>query len=650
MAANTPRDAEAPSDAPKGKSDPKVKASKSKGSPADGSSTTNTRPQRLPRWAIWLLLAVLAAVLLVPNIVSNEDRAEIDYGTLIKRVDAGEVSSLQITNGTGAINGQLTDGTLFFSEGPLEVPATDLALLREQGVQIDFHTDNPNPFLSLLPFFLPILLLIGFFWWMQRRAQGQMSGVMSIGRSKAKTYTTERPSTKFEDVAGYEGVKQEITEVVDFLKEPELFTKIGARVPKGILLVGPPGTGKTLLARAVAGEADVPFMSVTGSDFMEMFVGVGASRVRDLFQNARKMGRAIIFIDEIDSIGRKRGTGLGGGHDEREQTLNQMLSEMDGFEAAEGVVVMAATNRADILDPALLRPGRFDRQVIVPLPERSERLAILQVHCKDKKISEEVEFESMAKSTPGMSGADLANLINESALHAVRHGRDAVSQDDLEAARDRVMMGQRRESVAMTKLEREVTAYHEGGHALVATLLEHADPVHKVTILPTGQALGVTMQLPEERHSYTQEYLEDRLAVLFGGRMAEETVYGVTSTGAANDLVQGTELARKMVTEWGMSSRVGPMAWGSHSQVFLGDDLISGREYSDDTARVIDEEVERILRTQQDRARQTLVEHRDALDRLAASLLENETVSGKEVADLVAETSAESGTEKANDS
>ncbi|HCB34650.1 MAG TPA: cell division protein FtsH [Acidimicrobiaceae bacterium] len=688
MAADTSREAEAPSDAPETPSRPKARQGGRSGTrprgrsgtrpsrrrdrgetgqpPADPSSDERpgrnrnrtpvpgtpgaaTRTQRWPRWSIWLVVAALAGVLFLPSVLNNENRRVVEYSELITRVAASEVGAIRVTNGTGAIAGELVDGTLFESEGPVELPEADLALMRDRGVELDFHTEHPNALLSLLPFLLPVALLIGFFWWMQRRAQGQMTGVMSIGRSKAKTYNTERPSTTFDDIAGYDGVKQEITEVVDFLKMPERFAEIGARVPKGILLVGPPGTGKTLLARAVAGEADVPFMSVTGSDFMEMFVGVGASRVRDLFQNARKLGRAIIFIDEIDSIGRKRGAGLGGGHDEREQTLNQMLSEMDGFEATDGIVMMAATNRPDILDPALLRPGRFDRQVVVPLPEYSERLAILEVHCKDKQVDEGAELESMAKSTPGMSGADLANLVNEAALHAVRHGRDAVAQEDFEAARDRVMIGQRRESVAMTDQERKITAYHEGGHALVATLMSNADPVHKVTILPTGQALGVTMQLPEERHSYTQDYLEDRLAVLFGGRMAEETVFGVTSTGAANDLVQGTELARKMVTEWGMSARVGPMAWGSHAQVFLGEDLINGRDFSDETARVIDEEVEQILRTQQDRARQALVEHRGALDRIAAALLEEETLSGERVAALIAEPAAEAATEAATE-
>ena len=607
------------------------------GDPSPARPGVRRRGERWPRWSIWLLAMVLLSVLFLPGLLRGSSGEAIDYSALIAEVASGTVSSVTVTNGTGAITGEYTNGTRFSSEGPVELPETDLALLRERDVAIEFHTDRPNILISLLPFLLPFGLIFLLFWWMQRRAQGQMSGIMSIGRSKAKTYTTERPSTKFDDIAGYDGVKQEITEIVDFLKTPERFTAIGAKVPKGVLLVGPPGTGKTLIARAVAGEAGVPFLSVTGSDFMEMFVGVGASRVRDLFQSARKLGRAIIFIDEIDSIGRKRGAGLGGGHDEREQTLNQMLAEMDGFEESGGIVMMAATNRPDILDPALLRPGRFDRQVVVPLPEFSERLAILQVHSKDKKTNEDVQFETLAKGTPGMSGADLANLVNEAALHAVRRDSESVAQSDFEAARDRVLMGQRRESVALTEREREVTAYHEGGHALIATLFPHADPVHKVTILPTGQALGVTMQLPEERHAYSQEYIEDRLAVLFGGRMAEETVFGVTSTGAANDLVQGTELARKMVSEWGMSDRVGPMAWGSHAQVFLGEDLVSGRDYSDETARVIDEEVERILRTQQDRARNALVEHRGALDRIAAALLEQETITGEQITELVAE-------------
>jgi cell division protease FtsH len=426
--------------------------------------------------------------------------------------------------------------------------------------------------------------------------------------------------------------------VVDFLKKPGKFKEIGARIPKGVLLVGPPGTGKTLIARAVAGEAGVPFISVTGSDFMEMFVGVGAARVRDLFQTARKQAPAIIFVDEIDSIGRKRGAGLGGGHDEREQTLNQMLSEMDGFETTEGIVMMAATNRPDILDSALLRPGRFDRQIIVPLPTQSERREILVVHCKDKRIGPDVDLDVLARGTPGMSGADLANLVNEAALFAVRRGVDKVGARDFEDARDRVIMGQRRESMAISDEEKEVIAFHEGGHAVLAYVLPNADPVHKVTILPSGMALGVTQQLPvEEKHIYRQSYIEDSLVVRLGGRLAEEAVYDQLSTGANNDLVGCTELARKMVREWGMSNRIGPMAWGSQGAVFLGEDLMHTRDYSDDTARVIDEEVERILREQEERGRRVLRQHRKGLDAVAAALLEHETIDGEEVGRLVDE-------------
>jgi cell division protease FtsH len=428
----------------------------------------------------------------------------------------------------------------------------------------------------------------------------------------------------------------EIREVVDFLKEPDRFAAIGARVPKGVLLVGPPGTGKTLIARAVAGEAGVPFMSVTGSDFMEMFVGVGASRVRDLFESARKAGRAIIFVDEIDSIGRKRGAGMGGGHDEREQTLNQMLSEMDGFEATEGIVMMAATNRPDILDPALLRPGRFDRQVVVPLPELEDRRRILEVHVKAKKMSPDVDLNLVARGTPGMSGADLANLVNEAALFAVREGASEIHAHHFEDARDRVMMGQRRESMVLSDTEKEAIAYHEAGHAVCAAVLPEMDPLHKVTIIPAGMALGVTMTLPdEERHIHRQNFIEDRLVMMLGGRTAEEITFEMVSTGAADDLVKATQLAHSMVKEWGMSERVGPMAWGSQGAVFLGDDLMSTKEYSDEMARVIDEETEKILRRAQSRCRELLRTERNGLDLVARQLLEHETIDGAEVLRLV---------------
>jgi cell division protease FtsH len=420
------------------------------------------------------------------------------------------------------------------------------------------------------------------------------------------------------------------------LKSSARFRDIGARVPKGVLLVGPPGTGKTLLARAVAGEAGVPFLSVSGSDFMEMFVGVGASRVRDLFQTARKQAPAIIFVDEIDSIGRKRGAGLGGGHDEREQTLNQMLNEMDGFDPAEGVVIMAATNRPDILDPALLRPGRFDRQIVVPLPDLDERLPILQVHCRDKRISDDVDLSLVARGTPGMSGAELANLVNEAALHAVRRGSQWIQMRDFDAARDRVLMGMPRESMALSDDEKERVAFHEGGHAVLAYVLPHADPLLKVSIIPTGMALGVTQQLPaEERHIYPREYIEDSLAVRMGGRVAEKLVYDGLSTGASDDLQRNTELARKMVREWGMSDRIGPMAWGSQGTVFLGEDLMHTRDYSEDTSRVVDEEIERILRAQELRAESVLSIHRGGLEAVAAALLEHETIDGREIARLV---------------
>jgi cell division protease FtsH len=590
----------------------------------------------LPRWAIWVLAGALVSIFLLPSLFSSDDRTEIAYSDLRARVVEDQVDEITWSNNGGDITGVLSDGTEFSSNGPNEPPEDDLALFREHDVEVEFSNPQPSWIEGLLPIFIMVGLFVGVFWLLQRRAQSQMGGIMSIGRSKAKTYSTERPGTTFADVAGYEGVKQEITEVVDFLKHPERFAEIGARIPKGVLLVGPPGTGKTLIARAVAGEAGVPFLSVTGSDFMEMFVGVGASRVRDLFQNARKLGRAIIFVDEIDSIGRKRGAGLGGGHDEREQTLNQMLSEMDGFEATEGIVMMAATNRPDILDPALLRPGRFDRQVVVPLPELEERRAILDVHCKSKRLASDVDLDVVARGTPGMSGADLANLVNEAALFAVRAGQDEIRNADFEQARDRVLMGQRRESMALSDPEKEVIAYHEAGHAVCAAVLPNADPVHKVTILPIGMALGVTQQLPvDEKHIYRQDYIEESLVVRMGGRCAEELVFGVISTGANNDLVGSTELARKMVSEWGMSSRVGPMAWSSSGEVFLGEDLLHSRNYSDETARVIDEEVERILRDQEDRCRVTLREHRNGLDLVARALLEHETIDGSEVTRLI---------------
>ncbi|MGH9297275.1 MAG: ATP-dependent zinc metalloprotease FtsH, partial [Acidimicrobiales bacterium] len=549
---------------------------------------------------------------------------------------AKSISSATFNNENGVITGTLKNGTQFTTTGPQVLPDYVQKGLQKDGVKLTFAAPPSGLLQDLLLYGLPILFLFGLFYMVNRRAQGQMSGIMSIGRSKAKLYTTERPRTTFSDVAGYQGVKQEISEVVEFLKSSGRFRDIGARVPKGVLLVGPPGTGKTLLARAVAGEAGVPFLTVSGSDFMEMFVGVGASRVRDLFQTARKQAPAIIFVDEIDSIGRKRGAGLGGGHDEREHTLNQMLNEMDGFDPAEGIVIMAATNRPDILDPALLRPGRFDRQIVVPLPDLEERIPILQVHCRDKRVGPDVDLTIVARGTPGMSGAELANLVNEAALHAVRRGSTFIEMRDFDAARDRVLMGQRRDSMVLSEDEKERVAFHEGGHAVLAYVLPHADPLLKVSIIPTGMALGVTQQLPaEERHIYRREYIEDSLAVRMGGRVAEKLVYDGLSTGASDDLQRNTELARKMVREWGMSDRIGPMAWGSQGQVFLGEDLMHTRDYSEDTSRVVDEEIERILRAQELRAENMLREHRTGLESVARALLEHETVDGAEIARLI---------------
>jgi cell division protease FtsH len=602
----------------------------------------------MPKWAIWAIVGAVVVLAFGSQFISQPTGEKLSYKEFLVQVQEGNVKDVTINNATNIISGVLTNGGKFTTTGAVQLSDADEQLLKQNGVDYNFKTPQPNWITSLLPIILPFALVIAFFVWMQRRAMGQAGSMMSVGKSKAKAYQADKPSTTFTDIAGYDGVKLEIKEVVDFLRMPERFKEIGARVPKGILLVGPPGTGKTLFARAVAGEAGVGFLSVTGSDFMEMFVGVGASRVRDLFQQARKMGKAIIFIDEIDSIGRKRGAGLGGGHDEREQTLNQMLSEMDGFETTEGIVILAATNRPDVLDPALLRPGRFDRQIIVPLPEYEERLAILKVHSRDKRMGPDADLDTMAKASPGMSGADLANLVNEAALFAVRRGSVQIESVDFENARDRVVMGARRESLVLNPEEKRATAIHEGGHAILATVLPHSDPLHKVTILPRGMALGVTWSLPEERHTYSREYFEDLICKAMGGRVAEKIVYGHLNSGAANDLEQATSIARRMVREWGMSDKVGPMAWNGQQQVFLGEDLMtSGREYSDSTAQLLDEETSRILHEQELRAHDLLTRHRKGLELVAEKLMEDETIDGATVGRLVQEAQGETATTSA---
>ena len=587
------------------------------------------------------IIAFVVGILFIPSLFQSKTVRTISYSTLLGDVHNQKVVSATVDNANGVISGQLVDGTNYTANGPAPAISSEIDTLKANNVNVTFS--NPSSFAStFLPYLIWILIFALFMIYAGRQARGQMNGMMSVGRSKAKQFNQDKPKITFADVAGYLGVKQEISEVVDFLKNPGRFREVGALIPKGLLLVGPPGTGKTMLARAVAGEAGVPFFSVSGSDFMEMFVGVGASRVRDLFNTARKQSPAIVFIDEIDSIGRKRGAGVGGGHDEREQTLNQMLSEMDGFDPAEGVVVIAATNRPDVLDPALLRPGRFDRQIVVPLPALEERLPILEVHSKNKPLDPSVDLHMVARGTPGMSGADLANLVNESALHAVRRHSATIGMEDFESARDRVMMGQERDTMILHDDERERIAFHESGHALLAYVLEKSDPLHKITIIPRGMALGVTMTLPEEdRHIMSRQHLEDALCMRMGGRVAELLVYGDLSTGAADDLQRNTDLARRMVREWGMSKEIGPMAWGSNNQVFLGEDLMHTRDYSDHTSQMIDDEVERILREQESRAIEVLTLHRRGLEALTRSLLEHETIDGEEAARLIDEAHGE---------
>ncbi len=586
---------------------------------------------------MWLVVMGLLAIVVHGGSTSTAP-VSISYSSFLVKVADHQVRSVQINQSTGMIDGAYTHGKAFTAQGPPGgMPASDVALLDHYHVARNYVATSSSIWPSILSWALIIGLFVVFWAWMSRRARGQMAGLAGWSQSQAKVHTTERPSTTFDDIAGYDAVKQEIGEVVEFLKSPDRFQQIGARIPKGILLVGPPGTGKTLFARAIAGEARVPFITISGSEFMEMFVGVGAARVRDLFKTARANKPSIIFVDEIDAIGRKRGTGLGGGHDEREQTLNQLLAEMDGFEAAEGIIILAATNRPDILDPALLRAGRFDRQVVIPLPSLEERRGILAVHCRGKRMSADADLQVLARGTPGMSGAALENLVTAAALIAVRHGSGEIGSEELEAARDRVLMGLQRSSLVLSEQEKQIVAYHEAGHAVLAHLLVNADPVHKVTILPSGLALGATHQIPvEERQLHQRPYLDDALAVRLGGRAAEEVVFGVPSTGAQDDLTSATELASRMVREWGMSEAIGQMAWGPRGPVFLGEELMHTRDYSDDTARVIDKEISRILGEQGARARQVLEQHRAALDAVAHALVASETLDGPEVARIVA--------------
>jgi cell division protease FtsH len=598
-------------------------------------------PQPPPAWRRWLLpigMLILLGLLFWPSLLRSSPTTKYTFTTFQNQVTSGDVKSVSIDS-NGAVTGKLSNGKEFTSQLPTALDRSQITQqLNAQHVQITATQAGGGLLETLLPSLIWLILIVGLFVWTGRAAQRQLSGIGGFGRSRAKVIEAERPTTRFSDVAGYDGVKQEISEVVDFLRDPQRYAAAGATGPRGVLMVGPPGTGKTLIARAVAGEAQVPFLSVTGSAFVELFVGVGASRVRDLFADARRRAPSIIFIDEIDAIGGRRGGAAIGGNDEREQTLNQLLSEMDGFDQTAGVVVIAATNRPESLDPALLRPGRFDRQVVVPLPNQTERAAILAVHAKGKKLAPGVDLTVTARGTPGFSGADLANLINEAAIHAIRDNRTTITAADFDAARDRILLGTREASNVLLPEEKQSVAVHESGHALVAALSPNADPVSKVTILPAGMALGATHQLPEvERHLYSEAYLTDLLAVRLGGRAAELVVFGHGSTGAANDLAEATQLAVRMVREFGLSPALGPVGYSDQGSQYLGGPIQDGlrRPFSEETQRVVDQEVSRLLREAEERAVAMLNDHREELDWLAARLIEKETVDGKVVLEVL---------------
>jgi len=587
--------------------------------------------------AIFWIVLIMVVVLFWTVVRTGQHRADhpLTFTQFVNDVKAGKVKDVTINGmevrGTYKDDNNAGLHTLIPSNYP------DIyKLLQDSGVNIDIKEANSGNWVNLLINAIPFILLLAFWIFMMRQMQSGGNKALSFGKSRARLHSSQQKKVTFKDVAGVEEAKEELQEIIEFLREPQKFQKLGGRIPKGVLLIGPPGTGKTLLARAIAGEANVPFFSISGSDFVEMFVGVGASRVRDLFEQGKKNAPCIIFIDEIDAVGRHRGAGLGGGHDEREQTLNQLLVEMDGFESNEGVILVAATNRPDVLDPALLRPGRFDRRVVVGRPDVKGREAILRVHTKKVPIADDVDLTVLGRGTPGFAGADLANLVNEAALIGARQNRKVVTMADFELAKDKVLMGVERKSLIISEDEKRNTAYHEAGHALVLMLLPNADPVHKVTIIPRGMALGVTMQLPEDdKHSYTKDYLETQLAGLMGGRIAEEIFMKHMTTGAGNDIERATDLARKMVCEWGMS-QLGPLSFGKkEEQIFLGREIAQHRDYSEDTAIKIDEQVRKIIGSAYDRARHVIEERSDALTRIAEALLEREVIDGDEIRQLI---------------
>jgi cell division protease FtsH len=574
------------------------------------------------------------------SVPHHEPEEEVIFSEFMTKLDKGEIERVIIK--ASHISAVMKDKTRIRTYS-VEYPEL-VQVLRERGVQIEAKPPDESPwYITFLVTWGPFVLFLGLWFFLMRQMQMGGNKAMSFGKSRARLLTEERKKVLFSDVAGVDEAKDEVLEIIEFLKDPRKFQKLGGRIPKGVLIVGPPGTGKTLLAKAIAGEANVPFFSISGSDFVEMFVGVGASRVRDLFEQGKKHAPCIIFIDEIDAVGRLRGAGLGGGHDEREQTLNQLLVEMDGFDTTEGVILVAATNRPDVLDPALLRPGRFDRQVVVNRPDLRGRAEILKVHTKKVPIAANVVLDKIARGTPGFSGADLENLVNEAALWAARLNKKEVELIDFEMAKDKVLMGAERKSLVLSDEEKRTTAYHEAGHALIAKLIPGTDPVHKVTIIPRGRALGVTMQLPvDDRHGYSKGYLYNQLAILMGGRVAEELVLNEMTTGAGNDLERATDLARKMVCEWGMSEKMGPLTFGKQNeQVFLGRELGSQRDFSESIAMEIDQEVKRLVMENYDRTKRLLTENMVSLKRLAEALLEKEVLDGSDIDNILMQSSSQ---------
>ena len=587
--------------------------------------------------SMWLVIGLTMILLFQMFNKPQRPSDAISYSEFWSSVESGAINKVSIQG--EEISGVGQDGRPFKTVAPSDTEL--LPMLRKSDVNISVRKPEATPwYLTLFVSWFPMLLLIGVWIFFMRHMQmGGKGGALSFGKTRAKLQGEGEVKVTFKDVAGIDEAKEELEEIIDFLRDPQKFTRLGGRIPKGVLLAGPPGTGKTLLARAIAGEAGVPFFTISGSDFVEMFVGVGASRVRDLFTQGKKNAPCIIFIDEIDAVGRHRGAGLGGGHDEREQTLNQLLVEMDGFEGNDGVIIIAATNRPDVLDPALLRPGRFDRQVVVPVPDIKGREMILEIYGKKTKLAADVDMAVIARGTPGFSGADLENLVNEAALLAARENRDEVNNELLERAKDKVMMGAERRSMIISDKEKEITAYHEAGHALVARLLPGADPIHKVTIIPRGRALGLTMQLPvDEKYTHARGYLLDRIAILFGGRVAEQLVFNEITTGAGNDIERASELARKMVCEWGMSDELGPLAYGKKEEhIFLGREIAQHRDYSEQTAQRIDAAVKQIIVEANDKVTRLLEENRDILKAIAAELLERETIVLEDIDTIIAQ-------------